>query len=309
MNLLLHGIGPRSGRARSGSAPTTRCATSPASARRGLTNPPFGKKSSSRSWARRARSDRRRSPTTARLLDDHLEQAAQLRPARQDAAQGPRPRRRGRARQRALRRRRRRDHPPQPAARVRRPHPAAPAHRHLLRPGREGQRAVLRQEARREGPLDQSSGSTTCAPTSTSRSRPSADARRPGRVRRLLPPREPPPAQATWSEATPEGRWRPYTYDEILAATRSASTSSGFNRRNVAMDRSLLDFQPGAPTRWSVVALPAPQPPSRPDWVDLDATYGVCPQCRARANLPAGAAEARCEHCGGDFAIDWDHPC
>jgi type I restriction enzyme M protein len=23
--------------------------------------------------------------------------------------------------------------------------------------------------------------------------------------------------QATWSEATPEGRWRPYTYDEILA--------------------------------------------------------------------------------------------
>ncbi len=33
----------------------------------------------------------------------------------------------------------------------------------------------------------------------------------------MLPPRRPEQPQATWSEATPEGRWRPYTYDEILS--------------------------------------------------------------------------------------------
>ena len=108
-----------------------------------------------------------------RLLGHDLEQAAQLRPARQDAAQDPRPRRRGRARQRALRGRRRRDRPPQAPARVRRPHPAAPADRHLLRAGRQGERALLRPQARRAGRRGRrSSGSTTCAPTSTSRSRP-----------------------------------------------------------------------------------------------------------------------------------------
>ena len=34
--------------------------------------------------------------------------------------------------------------------------------------------------------------------------------------------------QATWSESNPQGRWRPYGYDELArSATRSASTSSG----------------------------------------------------------------------------------
>ena len=53
---------------------------------------------------------------------------------------------------------------------VRLPHPPAPADRHLLQAGREGQRAVLRPEARpRKKPRPRSSGSTTFAPTCTSR--------------------------------------------------------------------------------------------------------------------------------------------
>ena len=36
------------------------------------------------------------------------------------------------------------------------------------------------------------------------------DARRPGRVRGLLPPRQPARPQATWSEENPQGRWRCY---------------------------------------------------------------------------------------------------
>ena len=82
-----------------------------------------------------------------------------------------RPRRGRRARQRAVRGRRRRDGPPQAAARVRRPHAAAAADRHLLRPGREGERAVLRPQAGVRDAVDAAScGSTTCARTSTSRS-------------------------------------------------------------------------------------------------------------------------------------------
>ena len=60
----------------------------------------------------RARGPRRRA---RRLLGLDLEQAAQLRPARQDAARDQRPRRGRRARQRAVRGRRRRDGPPQAA--------------------------------------------------------------------------------------------------------------------------------------------------------------------------------------------------
>ena len=139
-----------------------------------LTNPPFGKKSSTTIVGRRGQGQQgTRQRRARRLLGHHFEQAAQLRPAREDAAEAERPRRRGTAGQRAIRRRGGRDDPPQTAARVRRPHPTAPAHGALLRPGREGERAVLRQEARQpklRGPG--SCGSTTCAPTCTSRSRP-----------------------------------------------------------------------------------------------------------------------------------------
>ena len=54
--------------------------------------------------------------------------------------------------------------------RVRRPYAAAAADRHLLRPGREGQRPVLRRQARQREAVDaRSCGSTTCGPTCTSR--------------------------------------------------------------------------------------------------------------------------------------------
>ena len=82
------------------------------------------------------------------------------------------------ARQRPVRSRSGRDHPPPVAARLRGPHPATPADGHLLRPGREGQRAVLpppRGPPSRPG--QETCGSTTCAPTSTS---PSNRTRSPG---------------------------------------------------------------------------------------------------------------------------------
>ncbi len=173
-----------------------------------LTNPPFGKKSSV-SVVTVDGDTKRESPTyrARRLLGLHQQQATQLRPARQDAAEDPRPRRGGRARQRAVRGRRRRDRAPQPAARVRCAHPAAPADRHLLRPGREGQRALLRPQA---GPRDsrgrRSCGSTTCAPTCTSRSRQNPLTR--GDLDEFVAcyhPANRHERDATWSEANPAG--------------------------------------------------------------------------------------------------------
>ena len=59
------------------------------------------------------------------------------------------------ARQRALRGRSWRDDPAKAAPQVRCPHPATPADRRVLRPGGEGQRAVLRAQAGVGDSLDQ----------------------------------------------------------------------------------------------------------------------------------------------------------
>ena len=83
------------------------------------------------------------------------------------------------------------------------------------------------------------------------------------------------------------------------------------NLRNVAMDRSLLDFRAAPPDQWSVVERDDDDeaPEGHPNWVDLDPTYGVCPRCRARANLPADARSVSCPGCGGSFGVDWANPC
>ena len=41
------------------------------------------------------------------------------------------------------------------------------------------------------------------------------DPGRPRQLRRLLPPGERHARKPTWSEKTPDGRWRPYSYDEL----------------------------------------------------------------------------------------------
>ena len=155
MNLLLHGIG----------APDAPSPVTVDDALRSdpgdrfdmvLTNPPFGKKSSvtvanaEGEVQRESAHDRPR-----RLLGHDLEQATQLPPARQDPAEDRRPGRDRRAGQRAVRGRRGRDDPATAAARLRRPHAAAAADRHLLRAGREGERPVLRPQARLRDTLDE----------------------------------------------------------------------------------------------------------------------------------------------------------
>ncbi len=127
-----------------------------------------------------------------------------------------------------------RDGPPQAAARVRRPHPAAPADRHLLRPGREGERPLLRPQAGERDAVDEEALDLRPAhqpalhaedqpaearPTSTSSSPATAPENRHDR-------------QATWSE---ESSGRPLAVLHLRRAAPArqgaAWTSSGCGTR------------------------------------------------------------------------------
>ena len=80
-------------------------------------------------------------------------------------------------------------------ARLRGPHPATPAHGHLLRPGREGQRAVLPPPRGRRAGLDK--GAMGLRPAHQQALHPQAEPAhqsRPRRLRGLLQPHRPPPA-------------------------------------------------------------------------------------------------------------------
>ena len=173
MNLLLHGIGPTDRRGRAAGRDRRQPGGRPRRPLRRGADQSALRQEVERAWSSTTKGEQEREALTVvprRLLGHHQQQAAQLRAARQDAAEDQRPCGRRRAGQRALRGRGRRDGPAQAAARVRRAHAAAAADRHLLRAGREGERAVLRPQAgqrRRRG--RRSCGSTTCAPTCTSR--------------------------------------------------------------------------------------------------------------------------------------------
>ena len=82
------------------------------------------------------------------------------------------------------------------------------------------------------------------------------------------------------------------------------------NRKSVVMDRTLLEFREQEPMAWSVVARSPDEPRlSRSGRGPFPATYAVCPQCRARADLDDGIAKLHCVDCGSDYPVDWDNPC
>jgi predicted RNA methylase len=96
----------------------------------------------------------------------------------------------------ALRGRRRRDDPAAAPARVRRPHPAAAADRDLLRPGREGQRPLLRAQGRFGDAVDaRAVGLRLPHQPALYAQDPRAQASRPRRVRGRVSPRRAPPTR------------------------------------------------------------------------------------------------------------------
>jgi hypothetical protein len=101
------------------------------------------------------------------------------------------------------------------------------------------------------------------------------------------------------------GAWYPVVND-----TKPTIVLLDVNKRNVPIDRSLLEFSIVKPDRWSIVVWNPSEPASARDTDTVPgASYGVCPQCRSRADIEAGALTAECPDCGGAFGVDWDNTC
>lgn len=100
------------------------------------------------------------------------------------------------------------------------------------------------------------------------------------------------------------GAWYPVVNDQ-----KPTIVFLEVHKRNVAVDRSLLEFSDIAPTRWVVVMRdPEEQRGKRASDAGLQPTYGVCPTCRTRANLVADVDTAICPGCGSEYGIDWERP-
>ena len=113
-----------------------------------LTNPPFGRKSSLTFVGSDGAAERESLVVERpRLLGNDQQQADQLPSARTDTAEDSRKGRCRRTGQRTVRGRRRGDGAAPTAERLRRSHPVETADRDFLRPGGQGQRAVLRPQA------------------------------------------------------------------------------------------------------------------------------------------------------------------
>src|SRR2546427_8601033 len=72
--------------------------------------------------------------------------------------------------------------------------------------------------------------------------------------------------------------------------------------RRVGVLRAWLDIQRRPPQRWSVVEGVKDNRRAPPQ---LRGTYGVCPNCRARAPLPKRAKTHECVKCRQEFEINW----
>ena len=189
-----------------------------------LTNPPFGKKSSVTIVTEEGEVEREVADHRARgLLGHHQQQAAQLRPARPASCSrstaGPRSSCRTTCCSRAARARRSAASCCTSATST--PCCACPPASSTPRASRRTcSSSTASRPARRRGP--RSSGSTTCAPTCTSPSRPTRSTRADlDDFVACYNPENRHERKPTWSETNPDGRWRAFTYDELMARDKA----------------------------------------------------------------------------------------
>ncbi len=215
MNLYLHGIAPEESPIRSG---VDSLANDPGDRfSMVLTNPPFGKKSSVRIVNEEGELETE-SDTYERqdFWTGTKKQAAELPPAREDAAHDARHLRHRGAGQRPVRGRRGRDRSAQPAAGVRRAYPPPPPDRDLLRPRGEGEVLFFDAKPAREKPWTERLWVYDLRTNKhfTLKMKPLRRADlddfvtcyRPGERHKRKP---------TWSSENDGGRWRAFEYDEL----------------------------------------------------------------------------------------------
>jgi len=76
------------------------------------------------------------------------------------------------------------------------------------------------------------------------------------------------------------------------------------NRRNVPVDRRLLEFRYHPPERWSIVRA-RPQDIERLGRV-FPLTYAVCPSCRNRQAFESRVDQMTCDRCRKPAPLAWD---
>ena len=212
MNLLLHGIGTPNGN----SLIEVRDALIADPGKRWsvvLSNPPFGRKSSLTMVGADGREDREieRQDFVVTTSNKQLNFVQHIMTILDING-----RRRRTPRQRALRRRRRGDAAVQTAGRLRPAHPAAAADWDLLRPGREGKRAVLRQEARVRAAVDRRLWVYDLRTNQhfTLKQNPLRRQHLDDFVASYLPGKD-------RSERVESERWKSFTYDELIARDKA----------------------------------------------------------------------------------------
>jgi hypothetical protein len=82
------------------------------------------------------------------------------------------------------------------------------------------------------------------------------------------------------------------------------------NKNNVPVERATVELADLRPEKWSVVKWdPAGPIPRRISHENLPLTYGVCPQCRARAELHNSHSSLQCPECKQKSEVDWVNTC
>ena len=94
-------------------------------------------------------------------------------------------------------------------------------------------------------------------------------------------------------------RLRRGAWYEVIRLTPDAAILD-VDRRSLSIPRAVVQIVTTRPEQWSVVPRPY-------DAVDLPISwgsqYGVCPRCRARAQLQARVTKMQCPRCLEVFAI------
>jgi len=122
----------------------------------------------------------------------------------------------------------------------------------------------------------------------------------------------PPPEPRKWARVRQEGAHglRRGAWYAVVNDGKGSFVVLDVYRRNVPVDRAVLEVVNDRPMCWSIVRLtPESLAAARARERDnLEPTYAVCPRCRRRAPVKTGTMDMECVHCRQVFLVDWATP-
>jgi hypothetical protein len=96
----------------------------------------------------------------------------------------------------------------------------------------------------------------------------------------------------------------------VVADPPSGLVILNVRMNNVPVLRAHVELSDSPPDRWSVVQWDEKQRGAERASQENDGLlYAVCPSCSARAKPAPETRRLSCPECGGEFPVDWEHPC